>query len=132
MKEKKWILYSLAAALLACAVIWAGALKRVDRWVQDALFQHPAATNTDIVLIGIDETALDVFGPYHTWDRNIMASALEKLAEDPDSLPAAVAVDILYAGASSTQADSRLAEAARRLGCVVTATAAEYGEEITW
>ena len=51
MKEKKWILYSLAAALLACAVIWAGALKRVDRWVQDALFQHPAATNTDIVLI---------------------------------------------------------------------------------
>ena len=132
MKEKKWILYSLAAALLACAVIWAGALKRVDRWVQDALFQHPAATNTDIVLIGIDETALDVFGPYHTWDRNIMASALEKLAEDPDSLPAAVAVDILYAGASSAQADSRLAEAARRLGCVVTATAAEYGEEITW
>ena len=132
MNKVKRILLILAAALLVTAVVAAGALRRVDRWTQDWLFQRPGVPSGEIVIIGIDETAFDYFGPYNTWDRNIMASALEALAADPDNLPSAVAVDVLYTGNVSEQADARLAEAARSLGCVVTASMAEFGERVTW
>ena len=132
MNKAKRYLPILAAALLATIVIGAGALRRVDRWTQDWLFQRPGAPSGDIVIIGIDEQAFDLFGPYNTWDRNIMASALEALAADPENLPAAVAVDVLYTGETSEQADQRLAEAARSLGCVVSASMAEFGDRVTW
>ena len=132
MKTGKIILYSLIGALLVTAAVYAGALRRVDRLAQDTVFQHSGITSPEIVIIGIDEPALEIYGPYNTWDRNIMASALEALASDPDNKPAAVAVDVLYTGNSSEQADSRLAEAARELGCVITAAVAEYGESIDW
>lgn len=132
MKTGKVILYSLIAALLVTAAVYGGVLRRVDRLAQDTVFRHSGTPSPEIVIIGIDETALDLYGPYNTWDRNIMASALEALAADPDNKPAAVAVDVLYSGKSSAQADKRLAEAAGELGCVITATVAEFGESIDW
>ena len=132
MKTGKIILYSLLASLLVTASVAAGALRRVDTLLQDAVFQRSGVTTPEIVLIGIDELALDTYGPYNTWDRNIMASALEVLAADPDKKPAAVAVDVLYTGSSSQQADERLAEAAEKLGCVITASMAEFGERLDW
>ena len=44
--------------------------------------------------------------------KTVVAAALERLAEDPDQKPAVTAVDILYAGKSSPEADKRLAQAA--------------------
>ncbi len=128
---KKWPLV-LVAALLVTLIIASGALHRVDKWAQDWLFQRPGAPSGDIVVIGIDEAAFDALGPYQTWDRSVMAAALEALAADPDSLPAAVAVDVLYAGDTAPEADQRLARAAEALGCVVTASMAEFGTRITW
>ena len=46
--------------------------------------------------------------------------------------PAVTAIDVLYTGRSSDQADMRLANAAKSLGNVVTASIAEFGEDITW
>ena len=132
MKKVKRYGISVLAALFVTAVIGAGALFRVDKWVQDKLFQHRGVTSRDIVIIGIDDEALDLLGPYNTWDRNIMASALEALAADPDKLPAVTAIDVLYAGRTGDQADERLAAAARDLGNVITASMAEFGQEITW
>ena len=131
MKRFKHLCFPLVAVLLVTAVIGMGALRRVDRWTQDGLFQRPGLPSGDIVIIGIDEAAFDLFGPYNTWDRNIMASALEAPASDPDNLPSAVAVDVLYTGNTSFQADERLAQAARQLGCVVTASMVEFGERVT-
>ena len=132
MKQFKKYLFPIAVSFLVTALIGMGMLRRVDRWAQDWLFQHPGVPLSDIVIIGIDEEALELFGPYNTWDRNIMASALEALAADPDKKPAVTAVDILYAGNSTQQADDRLAEAAADLGNVITASMAEFGEKITW
>ena len=125
-------IYPPAAALLVTALIGAGALSRVDRWMQDWLFQRPGVTSPDIIIIGIDEYAFEELGPYNTWDRNVMASALEALAADPENRPAAVAIDVLYTGRSTEQADERLVRAAKELGNVVTASLAEFGEDITW
>ena len=132
MQKARKYLRPLIAALAVTILIGAGALGRVDRWVQDRLFQHRGTTSGDIVIIGIDEEAFDLLGPYNTWDRNVVAYALDALAADPEKLPAAVAIDVLYAGQSSEQADAHLAQAAEKLGNVVTATFAEFGDQITW
>ena len=132
MFKGKQLIYSLIAAAVVTVVAGAGVLQRLDRWVQDALFQRAGVTSSDILIIGIDEEALADLGPYQTWDRNVIASALEALAADPGKKPAVTAIDVLYAGETSGQADQRLAEAAGELGNVVTASIAEFGERITW
>ena len=127
-KNSIWILISL---LITC-VIGAGALRRIDKWAQDILFQQRGTTSSDIVIIGIDEDAFAELGPYNKWDRTVIASALEALASDPDKKPAVTAIDILYAGETSPDADERLAKAAKELGNVITASVANFGEEITF
>ena len=124
---RKDLLIALCAALVIVLIAWTGVLRRADKWVQDALYQRPGVTSGDIILIGIDEETLAELGPYHTWDRNIMASALEALGADPDRMPVVVAIDTLYAGESDPAADARLAEAAERLPEVVTASLADFG-----
>ena len=132
MFKGKQLIYSLVVAAVVTFLTGAGALQRVDRWMQDALFQKPGPTSSDIVIIGIDEEALADLGPYQTWDRNVMAAALEMLASDPGQKPAVTAIDVLYVGETGEQADQRLAKAAGELGNVVTACMAEFGERVTW
>ena len=132
MKNAKKYLISLAAVLAVVAIIGLGALYRVDKWIQDWLYQQRGVTSSDIIIFGIDEDTLEALGPYYTWDRSIIASALEILASDPDNKPAVTAVDILYAGNTTPEADERLANAAKELGNVVTACIARFGSVITW
>ena len=132
MKKLQPFLIALIAAAAVTAVIGLGALQRMDKWTQDAMYQRPGVTSGDIVIIGIDEDAIDLLGPYNTWDRNVIASALEALAADPEKKPAVTAIDVLYAGNTADSADSRLAKAVESLGNVVTASIATFGEKITW
>lgn len=132
MRSKKMIraiCISFAVALTFTVLVGAGILYRLDRWVEDAWYQEPRALSGNIVVVGIDEKALEQFGPYSTWTRDIMAGALEFLASDPEHMPAVVAIDTLYSGESGTAADQRLADAAAKLGCVITADAAQFGTE---
>ena len=121
---------SLAGAVLITAVIgFAGILDKLDGMAQDALYQQPSALSGEIIMICIDDKALDQFGPYNTWDRNIMAEALEKLSSDPGHVPAVVAIDTIYTGHTSPEADERLAKAASKLD-TVTASFAQIGTQI--
>ncbi|MCR4907319.1 MAG: adenylate/guanylate cyclase domain-containing protein [Lachnospiraceae bacterium] len=126
MKIKKLLLLLFISVLLTVLFL-TGMLKRPDKWVQDQLFQRPSATSGIVTVIGIDEKALSELGAYNTWDRNIMASALEALSSDPDHAPAVVAIDTLYSGETDPEADERLARAAEKLGNVITATSASFG-----
>ena len=128
----KKILYPLLATLLVMLLIWSGSLHTLDRLAQDAFFQSRGVPSSDIIIIGIDGESLSELGPYGPSYRTYMAYALQKLASDPEKLPAVVAVDILYEGESDPQGDALLADAAASLPCVVTACMAEYGDEITW
>lgn len=121
---------AFVVAFLITAFSLNNGLYRLDRWMEDALFQRPGITSGKVVVIGIDEQALEEFGPFQSWDRNIMASALEQLASDPKNMPAVVAIDTLYSGETDKEADERLAAAAKKLGCVVTADAASFGSEL--
>jgi serine phosphatase RsbU (regulator of sigma subunit) len=133
MKNIRKILIALVAAMVVTAVLATGVLNRVDKWVQDLLYQQGGVPSNEIVLIGLDEETLEELGPYGPSYRNVMAFALEKLASDAEDRPAVVAIDVLYEGESGTVADEKLANAAEKLlGCVVTASMAEYGDIITW
>ena len=120
------LVYSFVISLIFTLLVSAGLLRWLDQWVQDLLFQRPQYMNGEVILFGIDERSLKEFGPYNTWDRHVMAKALEVLASDPDHLPAVVAVDAMYFGESDPEADAHLVEAAKKLGCVITATAASF------
>ncbi|MBR1440995.1 MAG: CHASE2 domain-containing protein, partial [Lachnospiraceae bacterium] len=84
-------LYTVVLPIVLSAVLallcLAGILKRPDRWIQDTLYQEEKAWSGRIVVIGIDEKALSEIGPYQTWGRGVVASALEVLAADPEHMP---------------------------------------------
>ena len=132
MKAAKQCLIALIGAILVTCLLFTGALNRVDRWAQDGLFQRKSVLSSDIVIVGIDEYALETLGPFPTNYRDYVAFALEEMAADEEHMPAAVAIDILYEGNSTQSTDAHLANAAAQLGRVITASMAEYGASITW
>ncbi len=121
------LIAALISSLVFTLLCLAGLFKAPDRTLADALYQRPRATSGDVIIIGINEDALEELGAYHTWTRDIMANALEVLASDPENMPAVVAIDTLYTGETTPEADAHLAEAASGLPCVVTASAATFG-----
>ncbi|MBR2530288.1 MAG: CHASE2 domain-containing protein, partial [Lachnospiraceae bacterium] len=121
------IISVVSAAFITLLIGVLDVARRPDRWVEDALYQHPHALDGKILVIGIDDRALEEIGPYNTWDRNVMASALEHLGADSANRPAAVAIDTVYTGESENDADRRLADAAANLGNVITASFATLG-----
>jgi len=124
----------IAAALIAAAVLTAiaasGALSGADGVASDALYQRPSATDGEIVIIGMDQRAIDAFGPM-PWPRDIMADAIQYLNADPARAPAVIGVDVLYVGeGADPSADELLVDAAAYGGNVVTAAAATFGSEL--
>ncbi len=131
-ETNKKILFALVGAILITFLCGRGFFRAADLWMQDKFFQIPETVPGDIVIIGITDEDIEKYGPYQTWDRTIMASALEALARDPKNKPASVAVDVQYMGTTTEEADKRLADAAANLGCVVTATTVKFDTKITF
>jgi len=126
---KKIIVSALAAAALAAACLL-GLLDRADSVFSDRLYNRPEAGDGEIVIIGMDQAALDEFGPM-PWPRDIMADAIAFLNADENSRPAVIGVDVLYVGKSADEyADMLLAEACAEGGNVVLAAAASFGSEL--
>ena len=132
---KKDRLKKLAAALLAAAVITAvflsGWLFTSDSRVSDLLYQHAKPRDGEIVVIGMDQRAIDMLGPM-PWPRSVMADAISYLNEaDPDRRPALIGIDVLYVGESGDPfSDAYLAAVAGDGGNVVVACAATFGSSL--
>lgn len=131
-KRTQTLLASGISAVVMTALCASGLLRSAELWFCDELFQTPETPPGDVVIIGITEEDFEVLGPYSSWDRSVMASALEALASDPDNLPAVVAIDTLYAGTTEESADQQLVDAAEKLGNVVVASEAAFGTERTF
>ncbi len=119
----------LIAAILTL-IAASGLFRAVDLAASDAFYQSRSASDGKIVLVGIDQKALEEIGPYNQWGRDIIAMVLEALNESEDCRPAAIAVDVLYSGETNAEADAWLAEAAGQYGNVITACAAEFGSAL--
>lgn len=120
------VLMAAVLTLLASS----GILDNADLAASDAFYQSRSASDGEIVLVGIDQRALEDIGPYNQWGRDIIAMALETLNESEDCRPAAIAIDVLYSGETDENADAWLAEAAGRYGNVITACAGEFGSAL--
>ena len=131
-EKNRNLIISLVGALIIVLLCGKGLFESPDMWLQDKLFQRPVAVPDDIVIIGVTERDFQAFGPYSTWGRSVMASALEALGADPENRPAVVAMDFLYQGETDPAEDQRLADAAENLGCVITATKAGIGTQYSF
>lgn len=123
----KTLLAGLAAAAGLTLLMGLGLLDRLDRAAADALCQSPSAREGQIVLVGIDQRAIDALGPYSGWGRGVMAQVIEALNQSQECRPAVIALDVLYAGESDPEQDAALAEAAGRYGNVIAASAGQFG-----
>ena len=129
MKKKlRPILAGLAAAAVMTLLAGSGLLNHADWSVSDGWYQGRSAPEEDIVLVGIDQRALDEIGPYQEWGRDIITMVIEALNESEDCRPAVIAVDVLYVGETDPETDLWLAEAAGSCGNVVTACAAQFAD----
>ena len=132
-KHKKLVIKLTAAflsSLLFCLIAGSGALNMADLTLSDALYQKESSTDGEIVVIGMDEAAMDEFGQM-PWPRYVMADAIDFLNSDPDHKPAVIGIDVMYAGESADpDADEALAAAAEEAGNVVVAVVGSFGSEL--
>ena len=128
--ETKRIISALLVAVLATAIAASGLLYQADNALDDRLYQQEQALDGNIFVIGIDARSLEVLGPFQTWTRDYMAQAIDMLNADPDCKPAAIGIDVLYAGYTDEEADAALVEALGRYDNVVTASAANFASEL--
>lgn len=128
-RKKRILLPLLALAIAGALTLLAGlgVLKGPDLAASDALYQRRTASDGQIVLVGIDQRALEELGPYSQWGRGILARAVETLNAEEDCRPAVIGLDILFVGETDPEADAQLVQAAGRYGNVITACAAEFG-----
>lgn len=133
MRARDLALRLLTALLLPAAISAAAALgwlDPADGVVSDALYQRHPSRDVLITIVGMDQRAVEALGPM-PWSRDVMARAIAYLDADPETAPAVIGIDVLYAGASGDPAaDARLAEEAGRLDNVVVAAAATIGPEL--
>ncbi|MCL1998853.1 MAG: adenylate/guanylate cyclase domain-containing protein [Turicibacter sp.] len=95
--------------------------------VQDGVFQQPGLINVDIVIIGIDEWALDQVGTF-PWSRQVWADVVNILNTYEDERPAVIAFDVLFAQHSpDPYADMAFVEAVAASDNVVLAMALDSG-----
>lgn len=129
---KREILKFWAAALAVSSILtlfaWSGILDQADQAVSDALYQSRTSLDGEIVIIGIDQRAINEIGPYNSWGRDVMAQILERLNKSEQCRPAVIGIDVVYDGEKDGEADRYLAREAGRYGNVVTACLAEFGE----
>ena len=132
MKRATWlrICISLLVSAVLCLLAWSGVLDELDGSISDALYQKSGMTDGEIVVIGMDQRAIEELGPI-PWPRDIMADAVAYLNSDPEQKPAVIGIDVLYVGESADPgADAYLAEIAAEGENLVVASAASFGNSI--
>ena len=128
--NKKIAGFLLAAAGALTLLAGLGALRGIDRAASDLWYQSRSASDGDIVLVGIDQRALEEIGPYQQWGREVIAQAIQTLNQSEDCRPAVIGVDVLFAGETDEESDRWLAQAAGEYGNVVAACSAEIGSAL--
>ncbi len=128
--NKKIAGFLLAASGALTLLAGLGALRGIDRAASDLWYQSRSASDGDIVLVGIDQRALEEIGPYQQWGREVIAQAIQTLNQSEDCRPAVIGVDVLFAGETDEESDRWLAQAAGEYGNVVAACSAEIGSAL--
>ncbi len=126
-KTAQKLIVSTVFSLIMFILLETGIFTSQLNLVSDALYQQHSAPNSEIIIVGIDERALNEFDTW-PWTRDVMAKAIEYLNFDPEKRPAVIGIDSLYEGeGENAEFDDYLAEVSGKYGNVVTASFAEFG-----
>ncbi len=136
------ILAALLGAVFMVLLYYSQLAAPIANIVNDALYQRPQPPHPDIIIVGMDEAALNEYGPT-PWPRSIVADAVTQLNSDPENRPAVIGLDILFVGesepenpsdpasvAAAAANDQYLADAVGQYGNVVVATSATFGSQL--
>jgi len=120
----KIVIYIAIVLILIIAIVIQNndLLYNLDMQIADKLYQRGDLQSGRVQIIEINEDSFQDLGPYNTWDRHVMASAIRALIADKECLPSIIGIDLLYIGETSEDADHDLVEAcreARDLGVAV-------------
>lgn len=125
---KAYLPWVICAGIFTIAAA-SGLFYGMDNRLSDALYQERRGTDDRIVLVGIDQRALEELGPFGTWDRSVLARAVSYLNQG-EVRPAVIGLDVLLAGETGSEGDLLLAEAAGAGGNVVAAAAGTFGSSL--
>lgn len=127
------VLVALCFSLFAYVDWKSEKINVLDTWnqnLEDVIYQQPESLeNGKIVILGIDEQALEDLGPW-PWDRSVCADLICLLNQDPECAPAVIGFDVLFAGYKTEDEDNYLVEAASMLDNVVFADMATFENDI--
>ncbi|MFI3170412.1 MAG: adenylate/guanylate cyclase domain-containing protein [Faecalibacterium sp.] len=101
-----------------------------NNYLEDHLYTSTSPDKGVCIVIGIDDYALSEYGAW-PWTRDKMADVIDLLNQDPDAQPAAIGVDVIYAGTSEEYADDRLAQSIAQSDNVVLAASANFDAQLT-
>ncbi len=129
MTNVKKIAFALVGATLITTVLSLDFFLPTANKIADAAYLEHQSPNPDIILIGMDEKALDTYGTM-PWSRDIITQAVSQLSKNPKTAPAVIGIDTLYTSESTPEDDERFVDAVASAGNVVTATNITFGNEL--
>lgn len=132
-KKKRSILLVLIAAVLAGLAVlaeWVGLGGSLDTMFRDSMYQSESAPDGKLLVVGIDDYAEEVMGPYQNWTRADMADVVAALNADPEAKPAVIAIDVMYFGEKEPEADNYFAEVCAEGGNVVVGSLVNFTSDV--
>ncbi len=127
----KKILLKIAAAFAVAIAVYITISSQIflplSNAVSDEYYQTPTTPDSRIVIIGIDDLALDTYGNL-PWDRDVLAQAISVLNNNEDEKPAVIGIDLLLSDESEN--DEELLQVCESSNNVVFASHAIFGTEL--
>ena len=90
IKKYLYPVCALAAGLLVMLLVILDPLYPADTFITDHLYSELNGTDSRIILVGIDEETLSLYGNFTLWSREKVAELIDKLYEDGENAPAVV------------------------------------------
>lgn len=131
--SKRRILFAFIAIFLAGLSVlaeWYGVGGSLDIMFRDSMYQSESAPDGKILVVGIDDYAQEVMGPYQNWTRADMADVVAALNADPEAKPAVIAIDVMYFGEKDPEADEYFAGICEEGGNVVVGSLVDFTSDV--
>ena len=105
--------YRLEASIIVTIAVLIFTLSDMGYYLKnllsDSLYNQTSFDKGEVVVIGIDDYALEQLGPL-PWPRSIMADVIDTLNAEQEYRPSVIGVDVIYTGETDLYEDERFAE----------------------
>lgn len=130
-KDKKLlIILSLCVTAFTMGISLTSGGTIVSNYLADYLYNRTSLDKGECIVIGIDQYSINELGDW-PWSREVMADVIEILNQDETCQPAAIAIDVVFAGETTEYADQRIIEALDSSDNVVISNIANFGGQLS-